>query len=221
MKNNYKTLIVEDHSLTAKGVKTTLNEITESTGTTFEIHYATKCSQAIAILKSESIVDLVFLDIKLPKEPEIGMLSGEDLGIGIRKLYPNIIIVVITAYDQPVIIKRIIDEIAPEGFFIKGDTKIEELPLVFRRALKGQPYYSSTVKDVISNQLSNSVVLDKLDIQLLVELDKGLTMVEIGEIISLSMSAVSIRKRSLKEKLGVPGGNDRDLVNRAHELCFL
>ena len=220
MKNSYKTLIVEDHGLIAKGVKTILNEITESTGTTFEIHYASKCSQAIAILKDEPIVDLVFLDIKLPKEPEIGMVSGEDLGEEIRALYPSTLIVVVTAHNRPIIIDRIMNKLAPEGFFVKGDAKVEELPNAIKKVLQDPPYYSATVMKYITNLKYNNLTLEELDIQLLKALDKGLTMAQIGIAISLSTSAVSKRKRKLKVLLGVEGGNNRDLVNRAQELCF-
>ena len=215
MKTNYKTLIVEDHVLTAHGIKRVLTKITETTGTTFKFHFASKCSQAITILKSEPLIDLVFLDIKLPKEPEIGMFSGKDLGVKIRKLYPNAQIIVLTAYNQPIIIIRIIDEIAPEGLLVKGDTKVEELVSGIERALRNPPYYSSTVMEIITNRVSSSLKLDKLDIQLLTELNKGHTLKIIGELISISQSAVSKRKRKLKLRFGVPDGNDRDLIKKA------
>src|SRR5690606_32075311 len=121
MKTNYKTLIVEDQALVTEGLKTMLEKVTEFTDMAFKTFVATRCSQALAILKSEPLIDLVLLDIKLPPEPLIEMFSGENLGAEIRKLYPGTMIIVITAYNQPIRIKSIVNSMEPDGFFIKGD----------------------------------------------------------------------------------------------------
>lgn len=221
MKNSYKTLIVDDHKLIFNGIKFALHGLTESIGSVFETHFARKCSQALSILKSHSSFDLVFLDIKLPPEADIEMYSGEDLGKKIRKLYPSITIIVITAYNSPIRIKSIFNSISPEGFIVKGDKLHGGLDSAIEQALNDPPYYSSTVLAGLVDLASVNITLDQLDIRLLILLDKGRTMGEIAEQLFLSRSAIVKRKQKLKLQLEVENGNDRDLINRAFELGFI
>jgi len=221
MKNSYKTLIVEDYVLIAKGLERILNEITESTGTTFEIHYASKCSQAIAILKDEPLVDLVFLDIKLPKEPEIGMLSGEDLGIEIRKSHPQAHIIVTTAYNEPIRIKSIYTNIKPDGFFVKGDINHNSITSAYEKALNEPPFYSRTAEQSLLSFIAIDFTLDQIDVQILIGLYKGLTMKEISNELFLSRAAIVKRKQKIKLQFEVENGKDRDLVNVARKLGFI
>lgn len=221
MKESYNTLIVDDHHLVLKGIISTLHELTESKGLVFETHLARRSSQALSILRKHSSFDLAFLDIKLPPEPDIEMYSGEDLGMKIRKLYPAITIIVITAYDSPIRIKSIMNNISPEGFIIKGDTLHGGLVSAIEQTLNNPPYYSSTVLGGLVDFANVNITLDKLDIQLLIQLDRGRTMGEIAEQLFLSRSAIVKRKQKLKLQLEIESGNDRDLINRAYELGFI
>jgi len=221
MSNNYITLIVEDSGLIVRGIKILLKEITESKDATFEIHYATKYSKALSILKDEPYINLVFLDVKLPKEPEVEMFSGEDLGVEIRLLHPSALILVIIAPNNPVLIHRIMEKFAPDGLFVKGDIKLEEFTFAISKALTKPPYYSSTALKYIVNGKYNKLILTKRDEHLLILLDKGLTLEQIGAEILISKSAVAKRKKRLKELLGVEDGNDRDLVNSAREIGLI
>lgn len=221
MKNYYKTLIIEDHGLTTAGIEAILQKVAESAGITFETYFAAKCSQALSILKREPLIDLIFLDIKLPPEPDIGMHSGENLGIEIRKLYPKALIIVITAYNQTIRTKRILNTFKPEGFIIKGDIDYLSLASEIEKAVLSPPYYSPSVVKAAGKILTFSPILDTLDTQLLLELDKGLVMKEIADQLFLSRVAVVKRKQKLKLLFEVEEGNDRDLVNKARDLGFI
>lgn len=221
MKKLYRTLIVEDDALVTKGLKMILEKVTEFTDTAFKIFVANRCSQALAILKSEPLIDLVFLDIKLPPEPHIEMFSGENLGAKIRELYPDTMIIVITAYSQPIRIKSIIKSIEPDGFFVKGDFSYLNLASEIEHALMKPPYYSTTVVKSMIGLTSFNFSLDTIDIRLLIELDKGKTMKEIGDILFLSRVAVTKRKQKLKLQFEVENGNDRVLINKARQLGFI
>ncbi|MCX2681896.1 response regulator [Galbibacter sp. EGI 63066] len=221
MKKPYRTLIIEDHTLIAMGLEVALNEVTGATGATFDLQRATTCAQALSILDKGPAFDLVFLDIQLPPQPDIGMLSGEDLGMEIRNRFPATAIVVSTAYNEHIRIQSILKSIDPDGFFIKGDMDDRNLGPAIKALLFDPPYYSPTVLKSLRNYISNDFILDKRDRQLLYELDKGLTMDKIAKVLSLSRAAVAKRKRNLKLIFGVEDGNDRDLAIKAREKGFI
>jgi len=221
MKNNYKTLIVVEHGAVMAGINDDLLKVTESTGSTFETYYATKCSQALSILKRESEFDLLFLDIKLSSESYIDIYADENPATEIRKLHPNALIVVATSSSQPVHLRIILKRLNPEGFIVHKDISYVGLAQAIEESLRKPPYYSRTVIEYLRTIESLMFILSKRELLLLKGIDNGLTLEEIGEEISLSKSAVAVRKKKLKSQFGVEEGNDRDLIRRARETGYI
>ena len=221
MKNDYKTLIVHDHGLTNEGIKVDLQKVTESTGITFETYFATTYAQALSILKKESLIDIIFLDFKNPPEFDVEMHSGQDFGIEIRKSHPHILIVVTMSEYKPIYIRSVLKSLNPEGFIVKRDVHYLGLAHAIKETLHNPPYYSPTVIEYYRSIEGFIFTLSKREIRLLKELDNGLTLNEIGEVIALSKSAVAVRKKKLKSLFGVEGGNDRDLIRKARETGYL
>jgi len=85
-----KTLIVEDSAFYRQLLKEALNSRFPS----MEIFDATDGEEALRKIEN-FLPDLVFMDIKLPGE------SGLELTKKIKAQYPNIIIIILTAYDIP------------------------------------------------------------------------------------------------------------------------
>ena len=74
-------------------------------------------------------IDIVFLDISLPPSADGEYLSGEDLGIAIKKLLPKCKIVVATTFNDNYRIQAILKNVNPDGFLIKNDVNKDELVL--------------------------------------------------------------------------------------------
>jgi DNA-binding NarL/FixJ family response regulator len=85
-----KTLIVEDSAFYRQLLKEALNSRFPS----MELFEAADGEEALRKIES-CPPDLVFMDIKLPGE------SGLELTKKIKTQYPNIIIIILTAYDIP------------------------------------------------------------------------------------------------------------------------
>ena len=222
MKKHYKTLIVEDHAFTASGIKGTLEKISKSTGTEFTTHIAHNLVDALAALKTKPSFDLVFLDIRLEPQPEIEMYSGEDLGVVIRKRYPGTIIIVSTVHNTPHQIGSILNNVDPDGFFVKGDIDSFGLEPVINKVLHSPPQYSSTVLNFMRKLKSGeNLKMDDRDRQLLFELDKGHTMDKIAENLLISRTTAFNWKGKLKILFEVEGGSDKDLLDKARELGFI
>ena len=86
----FKILIVEDSVIFRKLLKETLHSRFPS----MELFEAADGEEALQRIEA-SVPDLIFMDIKLPGE------SGLDLTKKIKNQYPNIIIIILTAYDIP------------------------------------------------------------------------------------------------------------------------
>lgn len=218
MKKLYKTLIVEDHAFTASGIEGTLDKISKSTDTEFATRITYNLVDALAALKTKPSFDLVFLDIRLEPKPEIEMYSGEDLGVVIRKRYPETIIIVSTVHNTPAQIESILNNVDPDGLFVKGDIDGYSLQSAINAVLNSPPQYSSTVLSFM-RKLKNekNLKMDDRDRQLLFELDKGHTLDKIAEIMPLSRSAIAKRIQKLKRIFDLEGSSTRYLIRVARE----
>lgn len=221
MKELYKTLIVEDHVSTAQGIESFLNKIFNSTGTKFNTQVASNLGDALIALKTKPSFDLVFLDIRLEPQPEIGLNSGEDLGMEIRKLYPGTLIIVSTFHDEPFYIGNIFKNVKPEGFFVKGDLDNKGFIGGIISVLDETPLLSKTVVKCLHHNLNTDIKIDIRNRQLLFEIEKGLTMEKVAENLFYSRSTVTKMKKKLKITFGVEGGTDKDLLDKAREMGFI
>jgi CheY-like chemotaxis protein len=86
----FKVLIVEDSTLFRHLLDETLRDRFPSIG----IYQARDGEEALQKVET-FLPDLIFMDIRLPGE------NGLDLSKRIKSLYPNIIIIILTAYDLP------------------------------------------------------------------------------------------------------------------------
>ncbi len=223
--NKYSVLIIDDHPLITDVYKSSFLKI-ESTDKTlkFDIVMAFDCDSALEFIqafKKNKKLKMVVLDISIPPSKIGNILSGEDLGLEIRKMDPEVKIIVSTAFNDSFRINNILKSIDPEDFLIKSDIDSNKLTRVIKSVINCPPYYSSTVLTVIRNQVSNEFVLDKIDRQLLFELSNGAKTKELMSVLFLSVAGIERRKRKLKEMFGVKKKSDRELVRVAKDKGFI
>ncbi len=104
-----KILIVEDEVLTAMFLQDTVNELLgENTVSNVFDEYQTLFNYLV-----DNTIDLIFMDIKLSGEKD-----GIEIAYEVKKFYPSISIVFITAFKDSRTIQRAKD-VAPLGYLIK------------------------------------------------------------------------------------------------------
>lgn len=223
--STYQVLIIEDHPLITEAYKKAFLKIeSRNPEISFKISDANNCDVAYSKIMEASkqqILDIIFLDIKLPPSKEGIILSGEDLGLKIIELLPNTKIVVSTTFNDNYRINSIFKSLNPEGFLIKNDLDPKELVLAIESIVDGKPYYSKSVIELMRKQTANDFLIDAIDRKLLYELSKGTKMSQLPEIIPLSISALEKRKRVLKEVFNLADKDDRDLFRIAEEKGFI
>lgn len=215
MKNTYKVLIIDDHPAIVDSFKHALQYVTtEDSSQHFQVFSAFDVEAAYGFIKdtSNTNLDLVILDISLPKCKKLKINSGEDLGELIRKHLPKTKILICTFFSDRLRLYEILKRVNPEGFLCKGDMDIVGFSTAIKNVLLDRIYYSRTIVDMIKKKSLTDIELDKLDIQILKELTNGSKMKDLIEIIPLTKSGIDKRKRLLKKKLQIDSNSDRDLV---------
>jgi len=225
MNSKYKVLIIDDHPIIADAYKSAFEFISlENSTVNFEISIAINCDEAIEKIKEASIkkgIDVIFLDISLPQSTDGEYLSGEDLGIAIKKLLPECKIVVATTFNDNYRIQTILKNVSPDGFLIKNDVNKDELVFAIKTVLGGSPYYSKSVLELFRKQASIDYKIDKIDRQLLYEMSIGTKMKDLPSIIPMSMPGLERRKKQLKKLFEVKDNDDRELILKAKEKGFI
>ena len=225
MSKIYSVLIVDDHPIIADAYKSAFNYISsENEELKFDIAIVNNSDDAIETITKASItngIDIVFLDISLPPSSDGKILSGEDIGIKIRKIIPDCKIIIATTFNDNYRIQVILKNVNPDGFLIKNDVNKEELVTSIKSILAEAPYYSKSVLELFRKQSSIDYKLDKIDRQLLYEMSIGTKMKDLPKIIPMSMTGLEKRKKHLKVLFEVKENDDRELILKAKAKGFI
>jgi len=215
-------LIIDDHPLIAEVYENALlNLATKNNTHEFTITIVNTCDKAIEHIRKATAIDLIFLDINLPKSTDEQFLSGEDLGIEIRKVLPETKIIVSTTYNDNYRIHNILKSINPDGFLIKNDINRKDLVTAIETVLEGTPSFSKTVLNILRTHINHDFFVDKIDRDILYELSIGTKMIDLPSVIPLSKGGIESRKRKLKENFNIENEDDKALVQLAKEKGFI
>ncbi|NDK18616.1 MAG: DNA-binding response regulator, partial [Zetaproteobacteria bacterium] len=87
--------------------------------------------------------------------------------------------------------------------------------------LNNKSFYSETVMQVIRKQLTINITIDDIDRKLLYELSLGTRMIDLAEMLPLSLNGLEKRKQRLMDLFEVEVRNDRSLIINAREKGFI
>ncbi len=138
---NYKILIIEDETETAKYLALALQD------EGFDTVCAENGEQALKALHSE-VFDLVVLDLKLPK------MTGDEVLEKIREINDYLEVVVYTNYDQAPVMQKLIN-LGIDGFLKKG-AKVELYDIVAFIKSKFEPLDEDKRK-ILLNRIFQSI----------------------------------------------------------------
>lgn len=223
-KQHLNILMIDDHAMILKSYVDVLRVLESQTETYhFNIEQAHSIMEATATLSEgfkKRQLHMVLLDIGLPQYKN--HLSGLDLGVAIRKDYPNCKIMVITGYNHYHLIQKLLDSVKPEALLIKSEINPDGFKLAFLDVLQQVPHYSKTVRKYLTQIPSKPMVLDHYDVLLLFYLSEGKRTKELPAVLPISMASIERRKRKLKDILHLEAdSSDVQLLNRAKEEGFL
>ena len=223
MNCNKNILIVDDHPLNVDSYKALLSGILSNTNANYLLAY--DCKEAYNLLlktnkKSETLA-FAFVDISLPPFEEKNILSGSDLAIEIRTLFPLCKIIIISMHKESLWVNQICNRINPEGFIAKSDINYKLFPEVFQSIASDEIYFSPSIKNAQKVMIQNNINWDNHDSTILLLIESGIKTINLPCFIPLSLSAIEKRKANIKKQLNIDFGSDKELIDAARNLGLL
>lgn len=225
MTTQLNTLIIEDHPFIVEGYIDILKWISsERSDVDFKIRTAHNCEQAnleIDYAVDHYILDLVFLDISLGASKDVNILSGDDLGLKLKDLFPNVKIIVLTHLSNKYRLMNILKTLNPIGLVIKSEMVSGTLKKGILSILKDVPFYSPEILKLLRQMASNDYEIDNIDRKILYYLSIGTKTKDLPKLVHLSQSGIERRKTRLKQVFNIEKKADKGLVKQAQEKGFL
>jgi DNA-binding NarL/FixJ family response regulator len=204
-----RTLIVDDHKVVRDGLKYILNSDKK-----IEVVYeASNGIEAIQYLEKDNNIDVVLMDISMPK------LNGIEATELIKKLYKNINILALTMHNEESYILNMIKSGA-SGYVLKDSDSSNILDAINSIA-NGKNYYSNDVASIIVKHMMNpensnqKKSLSDREIEIIKLVAKGNTNNKIGDNINISPRTVETHRRNIIKKLKLK--NTAELINYAYK----
>lgn len=197
-----KTLIVEDNYFLRKALEEKLSFFDDI----IIKDTAENGQEAIEILEKNHVVDLIFMDIEMPK------MNGIQATEIIKNKYPQIKILVITVFDNDENIFNAI-KAGADGYLLK-EIKADKLHEAIHEILNGGSTMSPSIAQKTMRLLRNPIAItsekDKelveltpREIEVLEQLSKGLKNKLIADNLFLSISTVKKHVENIFDKLHV------------------
>jgi len=199
-----KILIAEDHEVRNLGVINTLTELKIQ-----EFDFVSYCDDAVQRLtkaqEEEKPYDLLITDLSFEKDHlEQKINSGQELINEVRKIQPDLKIVVFSIENKPAIVDELFKKYDINGFVSKGRNDGKELKNTLKKIYTGETVIPQEIINSIRNQ---SFVFSDYDTLLIELLSKGLKQNQIelhfkkNNITPDSKSSIEKRLGELRENL--------------------
>lgn len=215
-------LMVDDHPSMIEGYKSILSY--NDLGYDIEVVAAYDCESAYNIMSTTVNVykfDMIFLDLSLPPYEAKKMFSGEDLAMYAKKKFPQAKIVILTSHYEAFILYQLQKKVAPQGLLVKSDFTADELLNAFETILNDKIYKSKTVIESIKELLSNEMLLDDINRQIITLLASGVQSKNLPNHINLTISGINKRKAQLRDFFCLEKGSDEDIIREAKKHGFV
>jgi len=195
--SRHHLVIADDHPL----FRGALREAVTGQFSRAEISEAGSVDEVASHLEKNNDVDLVLLDLTMP-----GVHGFSGL-IYLRAQYPSVPIVVVSANDDPVVIRRCMD-IGASGFIPKtaGNEDIRE---AIARVLSGGVWtprdvdLAASADDETTTLIARMATLTPQQVRVLMMLSEGLLNKQIAYELGVSEATVKAHVSAILQKLGV------------------
>ncbi len=193
----HRLLIADDHPLFRGALREAVNGLFDRA----HIAEAGAFEEVTEFLERSSEVDLVLLDLSMP-----GVRGFSGL-MYLRAQYPGLPIVVVSANDDPAVIRRCM-EFGASGFIPKT-LGIEALRQAIARVLKGEVWTPPDVDlardsdDESSAMIARLATLTPQQVRVLMMLSGGLLNKQIAYELGVSEATVKAHVSAILQKLGV------------------
>jgi DNA-binding NarL/FixJ family response regulator len=194
---HYRLVIADDHPLFRGAMREAVSGLFRDA----DIGEAGSFDDVAKLLERGGEVDLILLDLTMP-----GVRGFSGL-MYLRAQYPSVPIVVVSANDDPAVIRRCLD-FGTSGFIPKT-LGIEEMRAAIKRVLDGGVWTPPDVDLKRGSDAETSVLLARLasltpqQVRVLMMLSEGLLNKQIAYELGVSEATVKAHVSAILQKLGV------------------
>ena len=194
---HYRFVIADDHPLFRGALREAVSGLFQHV----EIGEAGSFEDVAKLLEGGGEVDLILLDLNMP-----GVRGFSGL-MYLRAQYPSVPIVVVSANDDPMVIRRCMD-LGTSGFIPKT-LGIEEMRGAIKRVLEGGVWtppdvdLSAGADTETTNLLARLASLTPQQVRVLMMLSEGLLNKQIAYELGVSEATVKAHVSAILQKLGV------------------
>ena len=203
-----RLLIADDHTLMREGLKQ-LFALLDDVDLAGEAVNGTQVVERL----HEGGVDLLLLDMSMPG------ISGEELIAYVRFHHPDVPILVLSMYDQPLVAQRAL-RAGANGYLTK-DGDPDALVAAVRRVASGGRFIDPVIAESIAfdaagpSEHRHHECLSDRELQILRLLALGTSVNDIADALEISNKTVSTHKARMMEKMAF--GSNADLMRYAIE----
>ncbi len=195
-----KVLIADDHALVREGIVAFLKLCDD-------VEVVAEASDGVEALEKTARCrpDIIIMDINMPK------LGGLEATIEIKKMYPDIKVLVLTQYEDREYISRFL-KAGVSGYLLKKAVG-SDLIAALKAIMRGELYlYSSIATEVVAGYLQGDReactenTYDKLsdrEKQVLKLVAEGHTHKEVADMLTISVKTVMAHQTNIGDKLGI------------------
>jgi DNA-binding NarL/FixJ family response regulator len=208
-----KIILADDHSLVREGFKALLNK----SGEIEVIAEAENGTQLLQLLDIHS-PDVLLIDISMPE------LSGIEALSTIKKLNPNLKVIILTMHEEAEYVLKSI-QAGANGYLLKN-VELEELHNAIKKVVAGEKYFNATISNIMIDNLSKAkevkddtspiTVREK---EILQYVAAGLSTKLIADKLEISIRTVETHRVHLLKKLHAQ--NTAELIKKATDLKII
>ncbi len=195
-----KVVIADDHKMFSEGLAALLNLSSEIQ----VIGTVPNGKELVAKLQIEP-ADVVLLDIDMPE------LNGEEALPILKKMWPNLKIVMLTMHDESSYINQFVS-LGANGYILKNAGR-DELVKAIQSVASGMDFFSyeiiSRLKAFDEEEAERQKVeFSDREMEIILLTSKSLTVKEISEKLFISANTVKTHRKNIQKKMGVNGLNE-------------
>jgi len=208
-------LIADDHPL----FRAALRGAAADAVADLVVHEADSLPTVLALLEAEPDIDLVLLDLHMPGNHGLAGLAA------IRAQYPGVAVVVVSANDDPRVIRRALDHGAA-GYLPKS-SGLDELRDAIRVVLACEQWLPPTLRASVSHTRSSSTDADLAarlaslspqQFRVLAFVAEGLLNKQIADRLGVQERTVKAHLSAIFERLAVRNRTQAGVILRSLEL---
>lgn len=186
-----KVILVDDHHIVLDGLESLLQQEPE-----FQVMASLRSGEEVLEMLKTQQPNILLTDFSLPG------ISGIDFVRQVKRLYPQIKIIVLSMHDEAHIIKSVLKE-GVEGYLLKN-IQHSELKSAIRHVAQGLPYVSPEVTRLLMDEMNKPKdepeLLTDRELDVLRLIAKEFSNKEIADKLFISERTVETHRKNIFRK---------------------